>query len=158
MGLYRWFAACVDWVAGELLEILGSIINGFAIPLKKEHLLFLQKALIPLHKPSCVPRYHQQLSYCIVQYVEKDPDTVMPVLRVSLHDWLGEGVVNAWVALIWWDRSLAWRLISLRWDGYASAWRWHGGWQWTPVAFRGDVDEALQGTQLEKLIRVRFLM
>ena len=68
--------------AGELLEILGSIINGFAIPLKKEHLLFLQKALIPLHKPKCVPLYHQQLSYCIVQYVEKDLDTVMPVLRV----------------------------------------------------------------------------
>lgn len=72
--------------AGELLEILGSIINGFAIPLKREHLLFLQKALIPLHKPTCVPRYHQQLSYCIVQYVEKDPDTVMPVLRVSIVD------------------------------------------------------------------------
>jgi len=67
---------------GELLEILGSIINGFAIPLKKEHLLFLQKALIPLHKPKCVSLYHQQLSYCIVQYVEKDPETVMPVLRV----------------------------------------------------------------------------
>ena len=28
---------------GELLEILGSIINGFAIPLKKEHLQFLEK-------------------------------------------------------------------------------------------------------------------
>ena len=27
---------------GELLEILGSIINGFAIPLKKEHLQVLQ--------------------------------------------------------------------------------------------------------------------
>lgn len=62
---------------------MGSIINGFAIPLKKEHLLFLQKALIPLHKPKCVSLYHQQLSYCIVQYVEKDPETVMPVLRVS---------------------------------------------------------------------------
>lgn len=72
--------------AGELLEILGSIINGFAIPLKKEHLLFLQKALIPLHKPKCVPLYHQQLSYCIVQYVEKDLDTVMPVLRVRKCD------------------------------------------------------------------------
>uniref|UniRef100_A0A7S1FZL3 Serine/threonine protein phosphatase 2A regulatory subunit n=1 Tax=Corethron hystrix TaxID=216773 RepID=A0A7S1FZL3_9STRA len=36
---------------GELLEILGSIINGFAIPLKKEHLQFLVRALIPLHKP-----------------------------------------------------------------------------------------------------------
>lgn len=69
-------------MTGELLEILGSIINGFAIPLKKEHLLFLQKALIPLHKPKCVSLYHQQLSYCIVQYVEKDPETVMPVLRV----------------------------------------------------------------------------
>lgn len=72
---------------GELLEILGSIINGFAIPLKKEHLLFLQKALIPLHKPKCVPLYHQQLSYCIVQYVEKDPDTVMPVLRGLIRFW-----------------------------------------------------------------------
>ncbi|KAM3567057.1 hypothetical protein VYU27_010792, partial [Nannochloropsis oceanica] len=35
----------------ELLEILGSIINGFAIPLKKEHLHFLERALLPLHKP-----------------------------------------------------------------------------------------------------------
>lgn len=39
---------------GELLEILGSIINGFAIPLKKEHLQFLQRALIPLHLPKYV--------------------------------------------------------------------------------------------------------
>ena len=64
---------------GELLEILGSIINGFAIPLKKEHLQFLVRALIPLHKPKCVALYHQQLSYCIIQYVEKDADTATPV-------------------------------------------------------------------------------
>ena len=30
---------------GELLEILGSIINGFAIPLKREHLQFLEKVI-----------------------------------------------------------------------------------------------------------------
>ncbi|CAO2035527.1 unnamed protein product [Urochloa humidicola] len=36
----------------ELLEILGSIINGFALPLKEEHKLFLVRALIPLHKPN----------------------------------------------------------------------------------------------------------
>jgi serine/threonine-protein phosphatase 2A regulatory subunit B' len=72
---------------GELLEILGSIINGFAIPLKKEHLSFLQRALIPLHKPKNVHLYHQQLSYCIVQYVEKDPDTVVPVLRGLIRYW-----------------------------------------------------------------------
>jgi serine/threonine-protein phosphatase 2A regulatory subunit B' len=34
----------------ELLEILGSIINGFALPLKQEHQRFLERALIPLHK------------------------------------------------------------------------------------------------------------
>jgi len=37
---------------GELLEILGSIINGFALPLKMEHKQFLVKVLIPLHKVS----------------------------------------------------------------------------------------------------------
>ena len=31
---------------GELLEILGSIINGFAIPLKREHLQFLEKVIL----------------------------------------------------------------------------------------------------------------
>ena len=31
---------------GELLEILGSIINGFALPLKAEHKQFLVKVRI----------------------------------------------------------------------------------------------------------------
>ncbi|KAG1173458.1 hypothetical protein G6F70_005857 [Rhizopus microsporus] len=35
----------------ELLEILGSIINGFALPLKEEHKTFLRRVLMPLHKP-----------------------------------------------------------------------------------------------------------
>jgi len=72
---------------GELLEILGSIINGFAIPLKKEHLQFLVRALIPLHKPKCVGLYHQQLSYCIIQYVEKDADTATPILKGFFKYW-----------------------------------------------------------------------
>lgn len=32
---------------GELLEILGSIINGFALPLKVEHKQFLVKVCVP---------------------------------------------------------------------------------------------------------------
>mmetsp|Transcript_85656 Transcript_85656/g.171461 ORF Transcript_85656/g.171461 Transcript_85656/m.171461 type:complete len:457 (+) Transcript_85656:88-1458(+) len=72
---------------GELLEILGSIINGFAIPLKKEHLQFLQRALIPLHMPKCVGLYHQQLSYCIVQYIEKDANTAIAILRGLFKYW-----------------------------------------------------------------------
>ena len=73
---------------GELLEILGSIINGFAIPLKKEHLQFLEKALLPLHKPRSVAVYHPQLSYCISQYVEKDPETIVSVVQVKIHKYV----------------------------------------------------------------------
>jgi len=71
----------------ELLEILGSIINGFALPLKEEHKSFLTRALMPLHKPKCVAMYHQQLSYCVTQFVEKDPKLAEPVLRQLLRFW-----------------------------------------------------------------------
>ena len=71
----------------ELLEILGSIINGFALPLKKEHLAFLKRGLIPLHKPKCVGLYHQQLSYCVTQFVEKDVETAIPVLMGMINCW-----------------------------------------------------------------------
>eukprot|EP01018_Ginkgo_biloba_P021019 Gb_16019 [translate_table: standard] len=72
---------------GELLEILGSIINGFALPMKEEHKLFLVRALIPLHKPKCVAFYHQQLSYCITQFVEKDSKLADTVIRGLLKYW-----------------------------------------------------------------------
>ncbi|KAH9292088.1 hypothetical protein KI387_042726 [Taxus chinensis] len=72
---------------GELLEILGSIINGFALPMKEEHKLFLVRALIPLHKPKCVALYHQQLSYCITQFVEKDYKLADTVIRGLLRYW-----------------------------------------------------------------------
>ncbi|KAJ0972382.1 hypothetical protein J5N97_020341 [Dioscorea zingiberensis] len=71
----------------ELLEILGSIINGFALPLKEEHKLFLVRVLIPLHKPKCLPMYHQQLSYCIMQFVEKDCKLADIVIRGLLKYW-----------------------------------------------------------------------
>lgn len=71
----------------ELLEILGSIINGFALPLKEEHKLFLVRALIPLHKPKYLAMYHQQLSYCITQFVEKDCKLADTVIRGLLKYW-----------------------------------------------------------------------
>ncbi|BAT95798.1 hypothetical protein LR48_Vigan02g097000 [Vigna angularis] len=72
---------------GELLEILGSIINGFALPMKEEHKLFLVRALLPLHKPKSVSMYHQQLSYCITQFVEKDFKLADTVIRGLLKYW-----------------------------------------------------------------------
>ncbi|KAA0155581.1 hypothetical protein FNF29_01498 [Cafeteria roenbergensis] len=72
---------------GELLEILGSIINGFAKPLKAEHVVFLERALIPLHRPVGVTAYHQQLSYCVTQYVEKDPTMVAAIVLGMIKSW-----------------------------------------------------------------------
>lgn len=71
----------------ELLEILGSIINGFALPMKEEHKLFLARALIPLHKPKTLGTYHSQLSYCIMQFVEKDYRLADTVIRGLLKYW-----------------------------------------------------------------------
>ncbi|XP_031551005.1 serine/threonine-protein phosphatase 2A 56 kDa regulatory subunit epsilon isoform-like [Actinia tenebrosa] len=72
---------------GELLEILGSIINGFALPLKAEHKMFLQKVLIPLHKVKCLGLYHAQLAYCIVQFLEKDATLTEQVVLGLLKFW-----------------------------------------------------------------------
>ncbi|XP_011176473.1 serine/threonine-protein phosphatase 2A 56 kDa regulatory subunit gamma isoform isoform X4 [Zeugodacus cucurbitae] len=71
----------------ELLEILGSIINGFALPLKEEHKQFLLKVLLPLHKAKSLSVYHPQLTYCVVQFLEKDPSLSEPVIRSLLKFW-----------------------------------------------------------------------
>lgn len=72
---------------GELLEILGSIINGFALPLKAEHQQFLIKVLIPLHKAKSLSLYHAQLAYCVVQFLEKDATLTEPVIIGLLKFW-----------------------------------------------------------------------
>eukprot|EP00257_Ricinus_communis_P014778 XP_015572536.1 serine/threonine protein phosphatase 2A 57 kDa regulatory subunit B' kappa isoform isoform X1 [Ricinus communis] len=71
----------------ELLEIFGSVISGFALPLKEEHKMFLWRALIPLHKPKSVGIYHQQLTYCVVQFIDKDPKLASTVIKGLLKYW-----------------------------------------------------------------------
>ncbi|THC99442.1 hypothetical protein EYZ11_001080 [Aspergillus tanneri] len=71
----------------ELLEILGSIINGFALPLKEEHKLFLTRVLLPLHKVKSLSMYHPQLAYCIVQFLEKDSSLTEEVVLGLLRYW-----------------------------------------------------------------------
>jgi serine/threonine-protein phosphatase 2A regulatory subunit B' len=71
----------------ELLEILGSIVNGFAVPLREEHSNFLLKTLLPMHKCRSLILFHPQLTYCLVQFVEKDPSLVGPLLRGLFRYW-----------------------------------------------------------------------
>lgn len=42
---------------------------------------------MPLHKPKCVAMYHQQLAYCVTQFVEKDAKLTAPVLQALLWYW-----------------------------------------------------------------------
>ncbi|KAH6757599.1 hypothetical protein C2S51_038747 [Perilla frutescens var. frutescens] len=71
----------------ELLEIFGSVITGFALPLKEEHKIFLSRALIPLHKPKSLGVYFQQLSYCVSQFIEKEPKLASCVIKGLLKYW-----------------------------------------------------------------------
>lgn len=64
-----------------------SIINGFALPLKEEHKVFLLKVLLPLHKVKSLSVYHPQLAYCVVQFLEKDPSLTEPVIKCLLKFW-----------------------------------------------------------------------
>ncbi|XP_059314433.1 serine/threonine protein phosphatase 2A 57 kDa regulatory subunit B' beta isoform-like [Lycium ferocissimum] len=72
---------------GELLEIWGTIINGFSVPLKEEHKLFLVRVLVPLHKPKGMQVYHRQLTYCVSQFVQKEPELGEVVIRGILKYW-----------------------------------------------------------------------
>ena len=71
----------------ELLEVFGSVISGFAMPLKEEHKIFLWRVLIPLHKPKTVGVYLQQLTYCVTQFVEKEPKLASSVILGLLRYW-----------------------------------------------------------------------
>ncbi|CAN7016425.1 unnamed protein product [Brassica rapa subsp. trilocularis] len=55
--------------------------------MKEEHKLFLIRVLIPLHKPKPIGVYHQQLTYCVVQFVEKDYRLADTVIRGLLKFW-----------------------------------------------------------------------
>ncbi|KAF8436776.1 phosphatase 2A regulatory B subunit-domain-containing protein [Boletus edulis BED1] len=71
----------------ELLEILGSIINGFALPLKEEHKTFLTRVLVPLHKVKHLKLYEFNLAYCVVQFLGKDPTLAENVMLGLLKYW-----------------------------------------------------------------------
>ncbi|CAM0952773.1 unnamed protein product [Alopecurus aequalis] len=72
---------------GEVLEICGSIINGFAVPLKEEHRGFLLRVLLPLHRTRWLHAYHRQLLYCVLQFLHKEPGLAGAVVQGMLRRW-----------------------------------------------------------------------
>uniref|UniRef100_A0A1A9UUP4 Serine/threonine protein phosphatase 2A regulatory subunit n=1 Tax=Glossina austeni TaxID=7395 RepID=A0A1A9UUP4_GLOAU len=72
---------------GELLEVLASIVKGFGVPLKIEYKNFLFKVLLPMHKLKCLSLYHEKLSYCVLQFLIKDPLLAEPFIKGLLNIW-----------------------------------------------------------------------
>merc|ERR1712013_211734 len=71
----------------ELLEVLGAIIKGLAVPLKIEHLQWLHRILLPLYSAPGYLTYSAQLSYCTTQLITKDSSLAVPVVRGLIKTW-----------------------------------------------------------------------
>ncbi|CDJ27433.1 serine/threonine protein phosphatase 2A B56 delta subunit, putative [Eimeria mitis] len=81
-----------DYLKTILHRIYGKImalrvINGFAVPLKAEHKLFLERVLLPLHKARSLAAFHKQLTYCMEQYVAKESRVAVPIILGMVRFW-----------------------------------------------------------------------
>lgn len=73
--------------AAELLDILASIISGFAVPLREEHILFFNNVIIPLHKVQTCATFYEQLLRCSMLFLTKDRTLAVPLLEGLLKYW-----------------------------------------------------------------------
>lgn len=73
--------------AAELLDILASIISGFAVPLRDEHVVFFQNVIIPLHKVQTCSTFYEQLLRCSMLFLTKDRSLAIPLLEGLLKYW-----------------------------------------------------------------------
>ena len=73
--------------ASELLDIMASIISGFAIPLREEHVIFFKNIIIPLHKVQTSNLYFDNLIRCSMLFLTKDSTLSIPLLEGILKYW-----------------------------------------------------------------------
>ena len=71
----------------ELLEILSSVIMGYATPLKEIHKEFAKRVLIPLHKVRGLQNFNTQLLTCMKNFLEKDKALGVDLILGLLKYW-----------------------------------------------------------------------
>eukprot|EP00826_Nyctotherus_ovalis_P023787 TRINITY_DN1829_c0_g3_i1.p1 TRINITY_DN1829_c0_g3~~TRINITY_DN1829_c0_g3_i1.p1 ORF type:complete len:115 (-),score=4.28 TRINITY_DN1829_c0_g3_i1:692-1036(-) len=69
--------------AAELLTIFTSIVSGFSVPLKDEHIAFFKTIIIPLHKVQTSNLFFEELMRCSMLFLSKDRGLAIPVMRVD---------------------------------------------------------------------------
>lgn len=73
--------------ASELLDIMASIISGFAVPLREEHVIFFKNIIIPLHKVQTSNLYFDNLIRCSMLFLTKDSNLAISLLEGILKYW-----------------------------------------------------------------------
>ena len=73
--------------AAELLEIYQSIISGYVVPLRNEHIEFLQNIIVPLHKSNRYTTFADQLVPCCLIFIVKSPNIGVTLLDSILKFW-----------------------------------------------------------------------
>lgn len=71
----------------EALDIMGSIVSGFSLPLKLEHRELINKAFLPLHRVKYLRSFHRCLTVCVEQMVAKDIHCAEIVIKGILARW-----------------------------------------------------------------------
>lgn len=71
----------------ELLEFYISIVNGFTVPIKKENIQFLMRILMPLHTSDYFHMFQENLFFCVMVFVEKDPSLIPAILKKLIAYW-----------------------------------------------------------------------
>ena len=69
------------------MDILASIISGFAVPLREEHIIFFKNVIIPLHKVQTCHMFHEHLMRCSMLFLAKDPSLGLFLLDGLLRYW-----------------------------------------------------------------------
>ena len=91
-----------DRVCGvdEILTVYNSIVCGFTLPIKEEHVHFLKHCILPLHKLNGLMEYSSTLSRCVLLFVTREASLCVPVRDSRLGDDVGDSGYCALLAQI----------------------------------------------------------
>ena len=81
----------------EILTVYSSIVCGFARPMRKEHVRFLQHCLLPLHRLDRLVDFSSSLTRCLLLYIAQDGNLAPLVgLDAMADEQIIRGILHYW--------------------------------------------------------------
>ena len=94
----------------EILDILASIISGFAVPLREEHHDFFEKIILPLHKVQTSHLFFQSLQRCVMLFISKNVSLAYKTIDAILRFWPNCNKTKK--ATFWRSCSRSWMCVT----------------------------------------------